>query len=108
MPTKTFETLFAYDNVGSSGNVEIDNNAVAFLDSATQNESRLDQEEAEVENEERTKVFDDLQLENPNLTPPTAPVIPATGQQVNARTFEALFPNDPTGAAIARKGPRNV
>ena len=108
VPTKTFETLFAYDNVGSSGNVETDNNAVAFLDSATQNESRLDQEEAEVENEEKTKVFDDLVLENPNVTPPAAPVSPATGQQINPRTFEALFPNDPTGAAIARKGPRNV
>jgi len=35
-------------------------------------------------------------------------VSPATGQQINPRTFEALFPNDPTGAAIARKGPRNV
>ena len=47
-----------------TGNVETDNNAVAFLDSATQNESRLDQEEAEVENEEKTKVFDDLVLKN--------------------------------------------
>ena len=106
LPKKTFETLFAYDNVGSSGNVEIDNNAVAFLDSATQNENRLNQEEAEVENEEKTKVFDDLVLENPNVTAPVAPVPPATGQ-VNANRFQALFPNDPIGAEIARKN-RNV
>jgi len=108
LPTKTFETLFAYDNVGSSGNVETDNNAVAFLDSSTQNELLLDAEEQDVASEEKLKVFEDLQLENPDMTPPTAPVVPATGPQVNARTFEALFPNDPTGAAIARKGTGNV
>ena len=98
--------MFAYDNVGSSGNVETDNNAVAFLDSATQNENRLNQEEAEVENEEKTKVFDDLVLENPNVTAPVAPVPPATGQ-INANRFQALFPNDPIGAEIAMKN-RNV
>ena len=108
LPTKTFETLFAYDNVGSSGNVETDNNAVAFLDSSTQNELLLDAEEQDVASEEKLKVFEDLQLENPDMTPPTAPVAPATGPQVNARTFEALFPNDPTGAAIARKSTGNV
>jgi len=108
LPTKTFETLFAYDNVGSSGNVETDNNAVAFLDGATQNELLLDAEEQDVASEEKLKVFEDLQLENPDMTPPTAPVVPATGPQVNARTFEALFPNDPTGAAIARKNTGNV
>ena len=108
LPTKTFETLFAYDNVGSSGNVETDNNAVAFLDSSTQNELLLDAEEQDVASEEKLKVFEDLQLENPDMTPPTAPVVPATGPQVNARTFEALFPNDPTGAAIARKSTGNV
>ena len=108
LPTKTFETLFAYDNVGSSGNVETDNNAVAFLDSSTQNELLLDAEEQDVASEEKLKVFEDLQLENPDMTPPTAPVAPATGPQVNARTFEALFPNDPTGAAIARKNTGNV
>ncbi len=50
-------------------------------------------------------IMADLQLEDPVAQAPTAPVPPATGQ-VNPQSFQALFPNDPTGAAIAQRGVR--
>ena len=49
-------------------------------------------------------VTDDIQLEDP-VQAAQAPVPPATGQ-VNPQSFQALFPNDPTGAAIAQRGVR--
>jgi len=109
LPKKTFETLFAYDLTGSSGSTEIDNNAVAFINTATKNEEALEVAEAEIEDQEKTMIMDDLQLENPVLNAPnTAAMPPATGQQVNAGQFQALFPNDPTGAEIARRGTRRA
>jgi hypothetical protein len=103
--SKTFQTLFAHDLVGSSGNVETDNNAVAFINTATKNEEELEVAEADVNDQERTLLMEDLQLEDPVAKAPTAPVPPATGQ-VDASQFQALFPNDPTGAAIAMRGRR--
>ena len=50
---------------------------------------------------EKTAVMDDLQLESPVATAPQAPVMPATGQ-VTPEQVQALFPNDPTSAAIAQ------
>ena len=58
-----------------------------------------------IEAEEKTSIMADLQLESPVAQPPVAPVPPATGQ-VNPQSFQALFPNDPTGAAIAQRGVR--
>ena len=55
--------------------------------------------------EEKSMIMADLQLEDPVAQAPTAPVPPATGQ-VDANQFQALFPNDPTGAAIAQRGVR--
>jgi hypothetical protein len=103
--TKTFQTLFAHDLVGSSGNVETDNNAVAFINTATKNEEELEVAEADVNDQERTLLMEDLQLEDPVAKAPIAPVPPATGQ-VDASQFQALFPNDPTGTAIAQRGVR--
>jgi hypothetical protein len=48
-------------------------------------------------------IMSDLQLEDPIAQAPIAPAPPNTGQ-VNAQNFQALFPNDPTGAAIAQRG----
>ena len=41
---------------------------------------------------------------SPTLSSPGVPT--NVGQQVNASQFQALFPNDPTGAAIALRGRR--
>ena len=105
LPKNNFEVMFAQDYSGSSGNLETDTNAVAMLTTATQNEAMVDAEEAPVEAEEKSMIMADLQLEDPVAQAPTAPVPPATGQ-VDANQFQALFPNDPTGAAIAQRGVR--
>ena len=97
--------MFAQDYSGSSGNLQTDTNAVNMLSTATQNEAMVDAEEAPIEAEEKTSIMADLQLEDPVARPPVAPVPPATGQ-VDANQFQALFPNDPTGAAIAQRGVR--
>jgi len=103
IPKRNFETLFAHDLTDSSGNVEIDNNAVAFLNTSTNKEAELEVEEAPAVIEEETKVMDDLELEDPVQTAPQN-VPPATGQQnINPQQFATLFPNDATGAAIAQR-----
>ena len=104
IPKKNFETMFAQDYSGSSGDLQTDTNAVSMLSTATQNEAMVDAEEAPVEAKEKM-IMADLQLEDPVAQAPTAPVPPATGQ-VNPQQFQALFPNDPTGAAIAQRGVR--
>lgn len=96
--------MFAQDFSGTSGNLQEDNNAVDFLRAATTTEAAINEEEAPIENIEKTMVTDDIQLEDP-VQAGQAPVPPATGQ-VNPQSFQALFPNDPTGAAIAQRGVR--
>jgi len=103
IPKNNFEVMFAQDYSGTSGNLQTDTNAVSMLSTATQNEAMVDAEEAPIEAEEKTSIMADLQLEDPITQPPVAPVPPATGQ-VNPQQFQALFPNDPTGAAIAQRG----
>jgi len=103
IPENNFEVMFAQDFSGSSGNLQTDTNAVEMLSTATQNEAMVDAEEAPVEAEEKSMIMADLQLEDPVAQAPQAPVPPATGQ-VNPQNFQALFPNDPTGAAIAQRG----
>ena len=105
IPKKNYEVMFAQDFSGTSGNLQTDTNAVNMLSTATQNEAMVDAEEAPIEAEEKTSIMADLQLESPVAQPPIAPVPPATGQ-VNPQSFQALFPNDPTGAAIAQRGVR--
>ena len=102
LPKRTFETLFADDFSGSSGNLEVDNNAVTMLSTATANEAMVEEEEAPIEEVEKTAVMDDLQLESPVATPPQAPAAPAIGQ-VTSQQVADLFPNDPTTIAAARR-----
>ena len=106
IPKKTIEAMFAQDFTGSSGNVEKDNEIVDYVQSTARHEveSDADQESREVE-AERASVTEGMELENPVQTPPNTG---QTGQQVNAQQFQALFPNDPTGAAIAQRGTRRA
>jgi hypothetical protein len=103
IPKNNYEVMFAQDFSGSSGNLQTDNNAVQFLQTATNSEAMVDTEEAPIEAEEKSMIMADLQLEDPVAQAPQAPVQPNTGQ-VNPQEFQALFPNDPTGAAIAQRG----
>ena len=102
LPKETIESMFAQDFTPGSGNVETDNQLVDYIQSTVRNsdEADIDQESRNVE-AERASVMGDVELENPVQQPP------ATGQ-VNAAQFQALFPNDPTGAAIAMRGRKNV
>jgi hypothetical protein len=102
LPKQTFETLFAGDFSGSSGNAQVDNNAVEFLRTATGNEAMVNDAEAPIEEVEKTNVMEDLELENPVAQQPVAPVPPATGQ-VTSQQVADLFPNDPTTIAAARR-----
>ena len=102
LPKETIESMFAQDFTPGSGNVETDNQLVDYIQSTVRNsdETDIDQESRNVE-AERASVMGDVELENPVQQPQ------ATGQ-VNAAQFQALFPNDPTGAAIAMRGNRRV
>ena len=102
IPKNTYETLFAQDFSGTSGDLQTDNNAVTFLSTATQKEAEIDGEEADIEQQEKQLVMEDLQLEDPVASAPAEPTPPNTGQ-VTAQQVSDLFPNDPTSIAAARR-----
>ena len=102
IPKQNYETLFADDFSGSSGNLEQDNNSVNMLRSATGNEAMVNQEEAPIEEVEKTSIMEDLEFENPVQPQPMVQGAPATGQ-INPRQYAALFPGDFSGQAIAEK-----
>ncbi len=93
LPKNTYETLMAYESVEPSGNIEVDNNAVTFLQTAAQNEI-ADQvaQTAEIEEEEEQSIMEDLELENPvlsqnNQAPGSLP-IPGQGRKsTNSKSF---------------------
>ncbi len=104
LPKKNFDVMFAQDFSGTSGNLQEDNNAVDFLRAATTTEAAINEEEAPIENIEKTMVTDDIQLEDP-VQAGQAPMQPDTGQ-VDPQKFAALFPEDNSGQAIANRGVR--
>jgi len=102
LPKETIESMFAQDFTPGSGNVETDNQLVDYIQSTVRNSDETDvDQELRNEEAERASVMGDVELESPVQQPQ------ATGQ-VNAAQFQALFPNDPTGAAIAMRGNRRV
>ena len=106
IPKQNFETMFAQEYSGTSGNVDIDNDAVAFLRQATINEADTEEQEKEIEGDERGLITEDLELENPVQQPqPQAPIQPNTGQ-VTPQQVAGLFPNDPLSVEIARRRQR--
>ena len=102
LPKETIQSMYAQDFVPSSGNVETDNQMVDYVQATARAEIETENEQAarDIEADE-ARVTENIELENP------VQQTPATGQQVNAQQFSALFPNDPTGAAIAQRR-RNV
>jgi hypothetical protein len=102
LPKETIESMFAQDFTPGSGNVETDNQLVDYIQNSIRatDETDIDQESRNIE-AETASVMGDVELENP------VQATPNTGQQVSAQQFQTLFPNDPTGAAIAQRR-RNV
>ena len=106
IPKQNFETLFAEEYSGTSGDINIDTDAVAFLRQATVNEVDTDEQEKEIESDEKRLITEDLELENPVQQPqPQAPIQPNTGQ-VTPQQVAGLFPNDPLSIEIARRRQR--
>jgi hypothetical protein len=110
IPRGTFETLFVENYSGSSGNINIDNDAFEMLQTSVKNENVLNNIEAPIEVEEATKTEEDLTLENPFQGPvvqgqqPQVPQAPQPPQgQVTAEQVQTLFPFDSTAAAIAQR-----
>ena len=106
IPKENFETLFAQDYSGTSGNVDVDNNAVAFLRQATINEADTEEQEKEIEGDEEGLITEDLELENPVQQPQAqAPTPPNTGQ-VTQQQVAGLFPDDNLSQLIAQRRTR--
>ena len=106
IPKNNFETMFAQDYSGTSGNLQTDTNAVEMLSTATQNEAMVDNEEAPIEEEEQSTIMADLQLEDPVIQAPQAPIQPNT-EQAKQRKFPALFTNDTTGAETGHRSKKS-
>jgi hypothetical protein len=103
IPKQNYEIMFAQDYSGSSGNLQTDNNAVQFLQTATSIVKLwLILKKLQFEAEERTNIMDDLQLESPVAQAPQAPTPPNTGQ-VSSQDIAAMFPNDATSIAAAQR-----
>jgi len=99
IPKDNYETLFAGDFTKSSGEVNTDNDMVAYLDQTVAADLTSDVEEAERDAEADQMVTADLELQNPVQTQqPTAQV---TSQQV-----QSLFPFDTTAIAAAQRRER--
>ena len=91
-----FISLLPFPNV-----VNLQLNLVGMIQTSLKNNAIVDSEEEERDREQNASVMGDIQLQSPVQSQGT----PATGQ-VNPQQFQALFPNDPTGAAIAQRGVR--
>ena len=99
IPKDNYETLFAGDFTKSSGDVNTDNDMVAYLDQTVAADLTSDVEEAERDAEADQMVTADLELQNPvQIQQPTAQV---TSQQV-----QSLFPFDTTAIAAAQRRER--
>ena len=61
LPKEKYDVMFAQDFAGTSGNLETDNNAVAFLQAATNTQRAIEEEEAPVEEVEKTDIIGDIE-----------------------------------------------
>jgi len=93
--------MFAQDFAGTSGNLETDNNAVAFLQAATNTQRAIEEEEAPVEEVEKTDVIGDIELQDVVSAVQTQGA-PATGQ-VTSQQLESIFPRDDLLIAAAKR-----
>ena len=104
IPKHTYDTMFAQNFSGSSGNVEEDNNLVEMIDQSVRNQVAVvaDQEsrDLEADQSDEPSIMEDFQLENPvatNVTPP------ANTGQVTSQEVASLYPFDTTTIAAAKR-----
>jgi len=101
LPKDKYDVMFAQDFAGTSGNLETDNNAVAFLQAATNTQRAIEEEEAPVEEVEKTDVIGDIELQDVVSAVQTQGA-PATGQ-VTSQQLESIFPRDDLLIAAAKR-----
>ena len=107
LPKETIESMFAQDFLGSSGNVDRDNEMVEYLKSTARHTKEVEVDEANREQEADTlKITENFEEElvdptqaakmPPGFTPPN------TGQ-VTPQNVSGLFPNDQLSELIAKR-----
>jgi len=107
LPKDVIETMFAGDFTKSSGNAELDNDMVAYLNRTVEADTETVLEQAQRDQEaDDPSITDDLQLQpafgQQQMAQP--PQVPQTPQgQVTANQIQTLFPFDTTAAAIAQR-----
>ena len=99
IPKESTESMFAQDFTPGSGNVEIDNQMVDYIQSTAKSndETELDDAQRNEAAESEGSMMDDFELQDPTQQ------TPATGQ-VDPAKFAAVFPDDNLGQAIANRG----
>ena len=106
LPKDVIETMFAGDFTKSSGNTQLDNDMVAYLNRTVEADTETILEQAQRDQEaDDPSITDDLQLQPAFGTQmaqvPQAPQAPQG--QVTAQDVQSLFPFDSTSAAIAQR-----
>ena len=98
--------MFAGDFTKSSGNAQLDNDMVAYLNRTVEADTETILEQAQRDQEaDDPSITDDLQLQPAFGTQMAqAPQVPQAPQgQVTAQDVQQLFPFDTTAAAIAQR-----
>jgi len=106
LPAPVVETMFAGDFTKSSGNTQLDNDMVAYLNRVVEADTETVLEQAERDKEaDDESITADLQLQPAfGQQMAQAPQVPQTPQnQVTTEQVQTLFPFDTTSAAIAQR-----
>jgi len=99
LPPETLSAMFGENFVGSSGNVDTDNQMVDYVRS-TQIAERESDIDDELRDQEADQAAEPIELED------VVSSVQAPTPQVNPQAFGSLFPQDTLGQAIANRGNR--
>jgi hypothetical protein len=106
LPKETIEAMFAQNFTKSSGNVDVDNQMVDYVQSSINNtiETEVD---AEARDLDADQAAEPLVLEDVVAASRAAPGAPLT-DKVTQQEVAGLFPNDDLSQLIAARGNRNA
>jgi hypothetical protein len=102
LPKQVIETMYAGDLQKSSGDVNTDNDMVAYLNRTVEADTETVLEQARRDEEaDDPRITDDLQLQP--VVPQTAEVPQTPQGQVSSQQVQQLYPFDSTANAIAQR-----
>ena len=102
LPPQVIETMYAGDLQKSSGDVNTDNDMVAYLNRTVEADTETVLEQARRDEEaDDPRITDDLQLQP--VVPQTAEVPQTPQGQVSSQQVQQLYPFDSTANAIAQR-----